>query len=115
MDTIRCTDTSAVWMYISDSGALQCGIVPFAGVTARLEPVFLEVAAVHGQMAPELIRPCESLGAVGPRTGVGLLSCVRTHVRLEVVGSRKLALANVALEGSDTGVLSAVTAKLIGS
>lgn len=68
---------------------------------------------MHGQVASEFVRSCESLGAIWPGARVWLLSGVSTHVRLEVVRPGELALADIALEGSDTGVLSTVSTKLV--
>ena len=44
-----------------------------------------------------------------------LLTSVRSHVGLQVIGSRELALADFAGEGTDTGVFAAVSSELIGT
>ena len=79
------------------------------------ESILLQVSSVHGKMTAELIRSGESLRAVGPGARVRLLSRVRPHVGLEMVGPRELPLAHVTLEGADPGVLPAVSAELVGS
>ena len=112
VDTIRKTDTSVVWMYVSVSGALQHD----SRVSlADLETVLFEVASVHGQVASKFVGSCESLRTVGPGARVWLLSCVRAHVCLEVIGSRELSLAYVALERTDASVFTAVSTKLVRS
>ena len=78
-----------------------------------LKSILLEVPPMHGQVTAKLIRSCEPLGAVGPGAYMGLLSGVRTHVRLEVVGSGELALADVALEWAYPRVLAAVPPQLV--
>ena len=78
-----------------------------------LESVLLQVSSVHGQMTSQLIRACESLGAVGPGADMGLLTSVSAHVGFEVVRARELPLADVALEGADSCVLPAVTPQLV--
>ena len=79
------------------------------------ESILLQVPAVHGKMSPELVRSCESLRAVWPGARVWLLSRVGPHVGLEVIGSRELPLANLALEGTDASVFPAVATQLVGS
>ena len=69
--------------------------------------------SVHGEVATELVRPCESLGAVGPGACMGLLSSVGSHVRFEVIGTGEFPLADVTLEGPYSGVLPAVPPQLI--
>lgn len=70
---------------------------------------------VHGQVSSKLIRASKTLGAVWPRADVRLLSSVGTHVGLEVVRTREFPLTDLALEGADAGVLSAVPAELVGA
>ena len=77
------------------------------------EAVLLKVAAVHGKVPTQFVRSGKSLGAVRPGTRVGLLPGVRAHVSLQVVGTRELPLADVALEGAHSGVLAAVSTKLV--
>ena len=84
-----------------------------AAVLFVLKSVLFEVASVHGQVAPKLVRAGKSLGAVGPCADVGLLASVGTHVGLEVVRAGELALADLALEGTDTSVLAAVSPQLV--
>ena len=84
-------------------------------VAATLESVFLEVSSVHRQVAAEFVRASESLWAVGPGAHMRFYSGVCAHVRFEVVGSGELPFANLALEGADTGVLSAVSSELVRS
>lgn len=63
VDTIRKTDTSVVWMYVSVSGTLQHD----SGVSlVGLETVLFEVASVHGQVASQFVGSCKPLWTVGP-------------------------------------------------
>ena len=68
---------------------------------------------MHRQMPAELVRSCESLGAVGPGAHVRLLPGVGTHVGFEVIRSGELPVAHFAGEGSHTGVLAAVASELV--
>ena len=73
------------------------------------------MAAMHGQVASKLIRAGKALGTVWPGASVGLLTSVGSHVGLEVIRAGELPLADVTLKGTDSSVLAAVTAKLVGS
>lgn len=70
---------------------------------------------MHGQMPAEFVGASESLGTVGPCADVWLFTGVCTHVGLEMVGAGELALAYLALEGTDAGVLPAVASELVRS
>ena len=112
VDTIRKTDTSVIWMYVSVSGTLQHD----SGVSlVGLETVLFKVASVHGQVTSKFVRSCKPLRTVGPCARVWFLSCVRAHVCLEVIRSRELSLAYVALEWTDACVLAAMSTKLVRS
>ena len=97
---------------VAHSGGCTGG--PFRPATDS-ESVLLQVSSVHGEVATELVRSCETLGAVWPGARMGLLSGVRAHVRLEMVRAGELPLAHVTLEGANAGVLPAVSTKLVRS
>ena len=88
---------------------------PLFYISLFLKSILFQVATVHCQVATELIGASEALWAVGPGAGVRLLSRVGPHVRLEVVGAGELAMAHIALEGTDSSVLAAVSPELVGS
>lgn len=71
------------------------------------------MSAVHGEVSAEFVRSGESLGAVGPGANMGLFTGVGAHVGFEVIRSGELALADVALERTDTRVLAAVSPELV--